>query len=46
MSKLDYQCSFNLEDCIKKLGLEERGKVQQFVTNEFMKTYSLSFHLI
>ncbi len=37
MSKLDYQCSFNLEDCIKKLGLEERGKVQQFVTNEFMK---------
>ena len=37
MSKLDYQCSFNLEDCIKKLGLEARGKVQQFVTNEFMK---------
>lgn len=37
MSKLDYQCSFNLDDCIKKLGLEERGKVQQFVTNEFMK---------
>ena len=37
MSKLNYQCSFNLEDCIKKLGLEERGKVQQFVTNEFMK---------
>lgn len=37
MSKLNYQCSFNLDDCIKKLGLEERGKVQQFVTNEFMK---------
>ena len=36
-SKLNYQCSFNLDDCIKKLGLEERGKVQQFVTNEFMK---------
>ena len=37
MSKLNYQCSFNLDDCIKKLGLEERGKIQQFVTNEFMK---------
>lgn len=36
MSKLDYQCSFNLEDCIKKLGIEERGKVQQFVTNQVL----------
>ena len=37
MSKLDYQCTFNLGDCIKALGLEEKGRVQQFVTNEFMK---------
>lgn len=37
MSKLDYQCSFDLKDCIKKLGLEERGKVQQFVTNSVLE---------
>ncbi|MGN0384599.1 MAG: minor capsid protein [Lachnospiraceae bacterium] len=37
MSRMDYQCTFNLEKCIKTLGLEERGRVQQFVTNEFMK---------
>ena len=36
-SKLNYQCSFNLDDCIKAFGLEEKGKIQQFVTNEFMK---------
>ena len=27
-------CNFNLQDCIKTLGLEERGRVQRFVTNE------------
>lgn len=37
MSKYDYQCSFNLDDCIKKLGLEEKGRVQQYVTEEFKK---------
>lgn len=37
MSKLDYQCTFNLQDCIEKLGLEEKGRVQKFVTNEFKK---------
>lgn len=30
-------CTFDLQDCISKLGLEERGRVQQFVTNEVMK---------
>lgn len=35
--KLDYQCTFNLQDCIVKLGLEEKGRVQKFVTNEFEK---------
>lgn len=30
----DYEVKFNLDDCIKKLGLNEQGRVQQFVTNE------------
>lgn len=30
--KYDYECDFGAEDIIKKLGLEERGRVQQFVT--------------
>ena len=37
MSKSDYVCTFNLDDCIKSLGLNERGRVQRFVTQEFMK---------
>ena len=37
MSRHNYNCTFNLDDCIKKLGLEEKGRVQQFVTHEFMK---------
>lgn len=37
MSKLDYQCTFNLQDCIKELGLDEKGRVQQFVTNEVLR---------
>ena len=32
----NYQCTFNLDECIKTLGLDERGKVQQFVTNEVL----------
>ena len=35
MSKANYSCTFNLDDCIKKLGLEEKGKVQQYVTEQF-----------
>lgn len=37
MSKANYNCTFSLDGCIKKLGLEEKGRVQQFVTQEFMK---------
>lgn len=37
MSNLDYQCTFNLQDCIKDLGLDEKGRVQQYVTEEFKK---------
>lgn len=37
MSKLDYQCTFNLQDCIRGLGLDEKGRVQQFVTNEVLR---------
>lgn len=33
----NYNCTFNLNDCIKALGLEEKGRVQRFVTNEFVK---------
>lgn len=36
-SRLNYQCTFNLDKCIKALGLEEKGRIQQFVTAEFMK---------
>lgn len=33
MPKYNYTCDFNLQDCIRTLGLEERGKVQSYVTN-------------
>lgn len=35
--KIDFNCNFNLKDCIKTLGLEERGRVQRRVTNEVLK---------
>lgn len=35
--KLDYECTFNLDRCIKALGLEERGRVQQAVTNAVLE---------
>lgn len=37
MSKNNYSCTFNLDDCIKTLGLEERGRVQKFVTNSVLE---------
>lgn len=37
MSNHDYVCSFNLDNCLKALGLDEGGRVQQFITNEFKK---------
>lgn len=37
MSKANYNYTFNLDDCIKTLGLEENGRVQRFVTSEFQK---------
>lgn len=33
----DYHCSFNLQDCISKLGLEEKGRVQNAVTEEVLR---------
>ena len=36
MSRYDYVCTFNLDDCIKKLGLEEKGRVQQVVDETFL----------
>lgn len=35
--KLDYECTFNLDRCIKALGLEERGRVQQAVTHAVLE---------
>ncbi len=35
--QLDYECTFNLDRCIKALGLEERGRVQQVITNEVLR---------
>lgn len=32
-----YNCTFNMGDCLKTLGLEEKGRVQQYVTNEVIK---------
>lgn len=37
MAKRDYECTFNLQDCIKTFGLDEGGRVQQFVTEEVLK---------
>ena len=37
---VEYQCSFNLDKCIRTLGLEERGRVQQIVTNEVLRLSS------
>lgn len=37
----DYEVRFNLGDCIKKLDLEEKGRVQQFVTNEILRRSAL-----
>lgn len=33
----NYVCTFNLDDCLKKLGIDEKGRVQKVVTNEFLK---------
>ena len=35
--KFDYQCNFNLQDCIKTLGLDTKGRVQQVVTNAVLE---------
>ncbi len=34
---VNYQCTFDLDKCIKTLGLDERGRVQQVVTNEVLR---------
>lgn len=33
----DYVCTFDLKECVETLGLNERGRVQQFVTNEVLR---------
>lgn len=35
--KYDFKYDFNLDDCIKTLGLEERGRVQQVVTEQVLQ---------
>ena len=34
---LHYKCDFNLQDCMHTLGVEERGRVQQVVTDEVLR---------
>lgn len=34
--KYDFKCDFDLKDCIETLGLEERGRVQQVVTQQVL----------
>lgn len=35
--RYNFECTFNLGDCINTLGLEERGRVQQFIANEVLR---------
>lgn len=35
--KYDFKCDFDLKDCIETLGLEERGRVQQIVTQQVLE---------
>lgn len=37
MGGRDYQCTFNLKDCINAFGLEEGGRVQQAVSNAVLR---------
>lgn len=37
MKKYNHVCNFNLDDCMRTLGLDEMGRVQQVVTGEFQK---------
>lgn len=32
-----YECTFELDDCLRKLGLDERGRVQQAVDSEVLR---------
>jgi hypothetical protein len=34
---LNYKCDFNLQDCMHTIGVEERGRVQQVVTDEVLR---------
>lgn len=34
--KFDYQCSFNLQNVIKGLGLEDHGRVQYAIDSQFL----------
>ena len=33
----NYVCTFDLQECLKTLGLDEKGRVQQYVTEEVMR---------
>lgn len=37
MKKYNFICDFNLQDCLKTLGIDEGGKVQQVVDNTFIQ---------
>lgn len=33
----DYECTFDVRECIEGLGLDEKGRVQQYVTNAVLE---------
>lgn len=35
--EINYSCDFNMNECIRTLGLNERGRVQQVVTNAVLE---------
>ena len=35
--EFDYQCSFNLDECIRKMGLEAHGRVQRVIDETFLR---------
>lgn len=37
MKKYNSVCNFNLDDCLKTLGLDEKGRVQQAVDKTFIR---------
>ena len=35
--RFDYQCNFDLKKCVRRLGLEEKGRVQKAIDEAFLR---------